>query len=60
MTSDIPNKDIRLGSSSLYVKTSLHGKVVNGSYILQSTTTSTIRSLVLGPGSPTPHHRLLR
>ncbi len=43
ITSGIPRKDIKLGHSSLFVKRSLHGRVVNGSYILQSAT-STIRT----------------
>ena len=41
MTSDIPKKDIKLGRSSLFVKRSLHGRVVNGSYTLQSSTSTT-------------------
>ena len=33
MSSGTPKGDIRFGQSSLYVKKTLHGKVVNGSYI---------------------------
>ena len=33
MNSGIPKVDIMLGRSSLYVKKTLHGRVVNGSYI---------------------------
>ena len=35
MNSGIPKVDIKLGRSTLYVKKSLHGRVVNGSYIPQ-------------------------
>ena len=35
MNSGIPKIDIKLGRSSLYIKKSLHGRVVNGSYIPQ-------------------------
>ena len=40
MSSGIPKKDIRLGRSNLYVKNSLHGRVVNGSYVLQHTSSA--------------------
>lgn len=40
MSSGIPKKDIRLGRSNLYVKNSLHGRVMNGSYVLQHTTSA--------------------
>ena len=41
ITSGIPKKDIKLGYSGLFVKRSLNGRVVNGSYIFQSTTFTT-------------------
>ena len=37
INSRIPKADIKLGRSSLYIKKSLHGRVVNGSYISQHT-----------------------
>ena len=40
MSSGVLKKDIRLGRSNLYVKNSLHGRVVNGSYIPQHTTSA--------------------